>query len=227
MPLRVFAVSVLYFLFWFAHSLQHNLPEYLLRMSFCFLFGVELYRLLPYFSRWKDRQRIWSSLVILGPLTAVLLVKYFGTSKWAILIDPILGLTMIGLYFVRGGAQYVYTNPLALKIGAFSYSTYLLHGVFSKILFTINHSVKTIPFIPPVISLAVLTLFTFYISQKTQRYFTDPAGDWVLAKGHQLYDWFGRRKVEWIEKNFEMVVERQGEERVTLDLLVAKGTPPL
>lgn len=171
------------FLLYSSHVADMFLPERLIRVSFAFLYGVWLFHALPWFAHLS--QLLWRGVLLLVPILVWLVILKAPHDALHTFISPLWGLFIVALYYERGFSHSLFANTLALRLGEISFSTYLVHGVMAKALFSL--SIFDLAFLPNGSSYFLLPLavcLTLLLSDFVHHRIEQPASVWVLKHGY-------------------------------------------
>lgn len=203
----------LLFALYVTHFADAWLPSRLIRMSFAFLYGAWLFHALPWFR--GGSAKVWDFILAATILLIALIISTAAYEDKVAVIAPLWGLLIIGLFQAGRLSERVFANPFVMKLGEFSFSTYLIHGVLTKILFHLDASTSSyagwLHFVSPYILMPLALTLTLILSYAVHLYFELPARDFVLnhgtrflAAGDRLLQSFMNRSVNPVEKTAQI-----------------------
>lgn len=178
----------LLFALYITHLADAWLPSRLIRMSFAFLYGAWLFHALPWFR--GGSEKVWNSILLGTIVLIALIVRGAAFEDMVYLVVPLWGLLILGLFKAGPLSEKIFANSLVMKLGEISFSTYLIHGVLTKILFHIDLSsafyARWLKLVSPYILLPLAIGLTLALSYAVHRYFEVPARDFVLLRGRKV-----------------------------------------
>lgn len=184
---RLGLITLLFSLY-ITHIADAWLPSRLVRMSFAFLYGAWLFHALPWFR--GGSEKVWNAILAGTIVLISLIVAGAAYDDRVFIVVPLWGLLILGLFKAGALSERVFANSLVMKLGEISFSTYLIHGVLTKVLFHIDLSTASyarwLKMVSPYILLPLALAITLAISYAVHIYFELPARDFVLAKGTKL-----------------------------------------